>query len=239
MGRGLARYVCPLFFPAITDSVHLLLHNLPTDSRWRSFESEGLPVPMPYHWDMGLTTQPLPNCPRGHQCLLSVFLLVNVVIIMQTLVLAMGSGLLLFSQPKVLPEGEWWVFLRSDWLHLFPAHQGIVDWVFFPFFPMGSGDRMILEENVNLYNSVTELYSHTVSDAFVSWLSVYARDAIRLEFSWTRVLIWSKYRCFSIFKAEKISVQLFTAKLHGLCWGMVAPSLLILWGRSFTANGKH
>lgn len=47
---------------------------------------------------------------------------------------------------------------------------------------MGSGNRIILQENVSLYNSVTELYPHAIADAWVSWLSVCARDAVGLEF---------------------------------------------------------
>lgn len=52
MGRGLAGCVCPLFSPAVTGSVHLLLllYRPPGDSGWRiSFMSEGLPLPVPSH----------------------------------------------------------------------------------------------------------------------------------------------------------------------------------------------
>lgn len=140
MGRGLAGCVCPLFFLAITDSVHLFLHNLPTDSCWRrSFESEGLPVPMPSHCDMGLTTQPLPNCPRGHQCLLSVFLLVNTIIIIQTPVLAMGSGLLLFtlSVKFFLKVIDGCLSGVTDCFALVPSSSGNSGLSILPFLPYG------------------------------------------------------------------------------------------------------
>lgn len=139
MGRGLAGCVCPLFFPAITDSVYLFLHNLPTDSSWRrSFESEGLPVPMPSHWDMGLTTQPLPNCPRGHQCLLSV--LVNTGVIIQTPpVLAMGFEPLLFSLSMkfFLKVIDGCISGVTDCFALVPSSSGNSGLSTLPFLPYG------------------------------------------------------------------------------------------------------
>lgn len=104
---------------------------------------------------------------------------------------------------------------------------------------MGSGDRMILEENASLHNSVTKLYSHAISDASVSWLSVCARVAVRLQFSWNRVLIWSKYSCVSIFRAE---ITFCPALYSQAAWAVLGHGGSIYadsMRKVFTANGKH